>query len=54
MAEQKLTSLRKLKLQLDTTASWILEIRAQLATAKHRPVTERDIVIQSVLVSSIT
>ena len=51
LAEQKLSSLRKLKMQLDTTASWILEIRAQLATAKHRSDNEKTIITHSVLVS---
>ncbi|CAG7815669.1 unnamed protein product [Allacma fusca] len=49
LLEQKLSSLRKLKLQLDTTASWILEIRAQLATAKYRSEHEKALIIQGVL-----
>lgn len=51
LVEIKLMNLRKMTSQLDTTASWVLEVRAQVATAKHRPLNEKAAAIQSVMVS---
>jgi len=50
-AEQKLAKLRKLTNQLDNVASWVLEVRASLASAKHRPDSERIGVVKRVVVS---
>lgn len=44
-------NLRKLTSQLDTTASWVLEVRAQVATAKHRAPQEKTAAIENILVN---
>lgn len=45
-------NLRKLTSHLDTTASWVLEVRAQVATAKHRPPQEKSAAIENIMVTN--
>ncbi len=52
LVETKLMYLRTMTSQLDTTASWVLEVRAQVATAKHRPQNEKVAAIESIMVQS--
>jgi len=47
-------SLRKLTSQLDNTASWVLEVRAQVATAKHRTPHEKALTIDSIMVCFVS
>ncbi|CAL8109930.1 unnamed protein product [Orchesella dallaii] len=53
LVETKLMNLRKMTSQLDTTASWVLEVRAQVATAKHRPPNEKAAAIESIMIRVI-
>ncbi|XP_035715809.1 dystrophin isoform X4 [Folsomia candida] len=50
LVECKLMNLRKLTSHLDTTASWVLEVRAQVATAKHRPPQEKSAAIENIMI----